>query len=86
MLTTSEKFNFLFLGIGNIFWVPVAMKFGKRASMLCSMAMLAGMLAWAAAAQTFNSLIAARCLIGFAAAAGEVSFLILYLMIDKNNS
>ncbi|KUL86056.1 hypothetical protein ZTR_06508 [Talaromyces verruculosus] len=69
--TQVLTFNFLFLGIGNIFWVPVAMKFGKRVSMLCSMAMLAGMLAWAAASQTFNSLVAARCLIGFAAAAGE---------------
>ncbi|KAJ5787444.1 hypothetical protein N7457_002434 [Penicillium paradoxum] len=33
--------NFLFLSIGNIFWVPVAMKFGKRASLLSSTLMQA---------------------------------------------
>jgi MFS family permease len=66
------QLNFLFLSIGNIFWVPVAMKFGKRASLLSSMAMQAGMLAWTAATPSFNGLLAARCLQGFAAAAGEV--------------
>ncbi|KAJ5683399.1 hypothetical protein N7462_006564 [Penicillium macrosclerotiorum] len=45
------------------------MKFGKRFSLLVSMILQAGMLAWVAAAGSFNSLIAARCLQGFAAAA-----------------
>ncbi|KAJ5605339.1 hypothetical protein N7510_010493 [Penicillium lagena] len=69
--TQVLTFNFLFLGIGNIFWVPIAMKFGKRASLLSSMAMQAGMLAWSAATTSFDSLVVARCLLGFAAAAGE---------------
>lgn len=49
------------------------MKFGKRASLLSSMAMQAGMLAWSVATTSFDGLIAARCLLGFAAAAGEVN-------------
>ncbi|CAI7604350.1 unnamed protein product [Penicillium crustosum] len=69
--TQVLTFHFLFLGIGNIFWVPIAMKFGKRASLLSSMAMQAGMLAWSAATTSFDGLIAARCLLGLAAAAGE---------------
>ncbi|KAJ5715367.1 uncharacterized protein N7483_012548 [Penicillium malachiteum] len=63
--------NFLFLSIGNIFWVPVAMKSGKRTALLSSMALQTGMFAWTAAARSFHSLLAAMCLQGFAAAAGE---------------
>jgi hypothetical protein len=36
------------------------------------MALLFAVLIWTAKAQTFNSLLAARCISGFAAAAGEV--------------
>ncbi|KKY18080.1 putative mfs transporter [Phaeomoniella chlamydospora] len=64
-------FNFLLLGIGNLFWVPMSTKFGKRPIMLISMAMLFAILIWTAKAQTFNSLLAARCLSGFASSAGE---------------
>ena len=48
------------------------MKFGKRTALLSSMALQTGMFAWTAAAGSFHSLLAARCLQGFAAAAGEV--------------
>ncbi|GFF57529.1 uncharacterized MFS-type transporter C1271.10c [Aspergillus udagawae] len=64
-------YNFLFLSIGNIFWVPVAHKFGKRASLLLSMALQAGTLVWCVTATSFSSLLAARCMQGFAGAAGE---------------
>ncbi|OJJ65701.1 hypothetical protein ASPBRDRAFT_139532 [Aspergillus brasiliensis CBS 101740] len=64
-------YNFLFLSIGNIFWVPIAHKFGKRASLLLSMALQAGALAWCVTATSFSSLLAARCVQGFAGAAGE---------------
>ncbi|RAQ65988.1 MFS transporter [Aspergillus flavus] len=64
-------YNFLFLSIGNIFWVPLANKFGKRASLLLSMALQAGTLVWCATATSFSSLLAARCVQGFAGAAGE---------------
>ncbi|GIJ92141.1 hypothetical protein Asppvi_011117 [Aspergillus pseudoviridinutans] len=64
-------YNFLFLSIGNIFWVPIAHKFGKRASLLLSMALQAGALVWCVKATSFSSLLAARCVQGFAGAAGE---------------
>ncbi|KAG8630623.1 hypothetical protein KVT40_002242 [Elsinoe batatas] len=64
-------FNFLLLGVGNMFWVPIATKFGKRFSLLASMAMLFAILIWTAKAKTYNELLAARCLSGFASSAGE---------------
>jgi MFS family permease len=53
-------------------WVPMSVKFGKRAVLITSMAMLFAALCWGASATTFNSLLAARCISGFASAAGEV--------------
>lgn len=53
-------------------WVPIAVKFGKRAVLITSMALLFASLCWGALAVTFNSLLVARCVSGFAAAAGEV--------------
>lgn len=67
-----SQLNFLFLGIGNIFWVPLAIKFGKRASMTSSMLFQAGAFMWCAVATRYDSLLAARCVLGFAAASGEV--------------
>ncbi|TKA49867.1 hypothetical protein B0A49_12905 [Cryomyces minteri] len=67
----TQQFNFLLLGLGNMFWVPFAVKFGKRAALITSMALLFAVLCWTATAKTFNSLLAARCISGFAASAGE---------------
>jgi len=53
-------------------WVPFSVKFGKRAVLITSMALLFAANCWCAKAPTFNSLLAARCVSGFAAAAGEV--------------
>ncbi|KXJ85341.1 major facilitator superfamily domain-containing protein [Microdochium bolleyi] len=64
-------FNFLLLGLGNLFWVPLSLKVGKRFVMLSSMALLFSALIWTAKATTFNSLLAARCVTGFASSAGE---------------
>lgn len=57
-------------------WVPFATKFGKRTSLLISMALLFAVLIWTAKAQSYTSLFAARCLSGFASAAGEVCAII----------
>ncbi|KAJ5246777.1 Major facilitator superfamily domain general substrate transporter [Penicillium chermesinum] len=70
-VTQLLTFNFLLLGIGNIFWVPVALKFGKRTSLLLAMTLQMGALIWCALAKGFDSLLAARIVLGFAAAAGE---------------
>ncbi|KAI6356227.1 hypothetical protein MCOR25_007917 [Pyricularia grisea] len=68
---TLMTLNFLLLGIGNLFWVPFAVKFGKRASLITSTTLLLAVLLWSANATTFNQLLAARCISGFASAAGE---------------
>ncbi|KAK7413355.1 hypothetical protein QQX98_007732 [Neonectria punicea] len=64
-------FNFLLLGIGNMVWVPFSVKYGKRPVMLVSMTVVFATLVWTAKAKTFPQLLAARCLSGFAPAAGE---------------
>ncbi len=69
------QFNLLFLGVGNLVWVPLGVKFGKRFSLITSMAIHFIVLVWTAKADGFNSLFAARCLSGLAGGAGEVSFL-----------
>jgi len=61
------------LGLGNLFWVPFSVKFGKRPALLISMALLFAVLIWTAKATNYRSLLAARCIAGFAASAGEVS-------------
>lgn len=48
------------------------MKFGKRASLLVAMTLQLGTLIWCALAKSFDSLLAARIVLGFSAAAGEV--------------
>ncbi|CAK7238093.1 hypothetical protein SEUCBS140593_010320 [Sporothrix eucalyptigena] len=65
-------FNFLLLGVGNMIWVPLSVKFGKRPIMLVANALFFAVLVWTAKAKTFNQLLAARCVSGFASAAGEV--------------
>ncbi|KAJ5133073.1 Major facilitator superfamily domain general substrate transporter [Penicillium atrosanguineum] len=70
-VTQLLTFNFLLLGIGNMFWVPIALKFGKRTSLLVAMTLQMGALIWCALAKGFDSLLAARIVLGFAAAAGE---------------
>ncbi|SPO07008.1 related to MFS transporter [Cephalotrichum gorgonifer] len=64
-------FNFLLLGVGNLIWVPLAVKFGKRFSMITSTALHFAALTWTANVDGFSSLLAARCLSGFAGSAGE---------------
>ncbi|EFX02135.1 aldehyde dehydrogenase [Grosmannia clavigera kw1407] len=64
-------FNFLLLGIGNLVWVPLSVKFGKRPMLLISSTIMFATLLWAAKATTFNQLLASRCILGFASAAGE---------------
>lgn len=66
------QLNFLFLGISQILWVPIAVKWGKRPAMIASMLLLFVAQIWAAKAGSFESLLAARCVIGLASGAGEV--------------
>jgi predicted MFS family arabinose efflux permease len=60
------------LGLGNLIWVPLSSKFGKRASLILAMLLQLSAFVWTAKSPTYSSLLAARCISGFAAAAGEV--------------
>lgn len=64
-------YNFLLLGLGNLVWVPLSVKFGKRPVMLISTVTLFAVLIWTAKAKSFNELLIARCISGFVSAAGE---------------
>ncbi|KAJ4253434.1 hypothetical protein NW762_010592 [Fusarium torreyae] len=70
-VNTIMTLNFLFLGVGNMFWVPLSVKYGKRFTMLVAMAMFFVVLIWTANATSFTQLLVARCLTGFASSAGE---------------
>ncbi|TVY75768.1 putative MFS-type transporter [Lachnellula suecica] len=66
-------FNILFLGVGNIFWVPLMRIIGKRPVFLISLPILAVTNVWAARTHNFNSLLASQIASGFAGAAAEAS-------------
>lgn len=72
ILAKQNQFNFLLLGVGNLFWVPIAIKYGKRPTLIISMVLLFAILVWTAMEPSFTGLLAARCLSGFVSAAGEV--------------
>lgn len=63
--------NFLFLGLGNLFWIPLSEKIGKRPVLLmCSCLFFASSI-WAAASKGYGSLLGARIVQGFSASASE---------------
>ena len=59
------------LGVGNLFWVPLMRKIGKRLAYLVAIFLLMIFNIWSYEAKSFSSLLAARILSGFAAAAGD---------------
>lgn len=64
-------FNILFLGLGNIFWVPLAVKIGKRPVLILCSAIFFASSIWSAEATSYGSLLAARIVQGFGASASE---------------
>lgn len=70
-------------GAANIWWVPLSNVFGRRPIILINLLILTGCSVWAAKANTFSSLLAARVFQGIGGAAsdtlcpgivGEISF------------
>ena len=59
------------LGAGNLFWVPLIRKIGRRPVYLVAIFLLMIFNIWSHEAKSFSSLLAARILSGFAAAAGD---------------
>jgi MFS family permease len=64
-------FNLLFLGIGNLFWIPMCNKIGKRPVLLLCTGIFFVSSIWSAVAKDWGSLFGARIVQGFGASASE---------------
>ncbi|KAK5047679.1 hypothetical protein LTR84_006344 [Exophiala bonariae] len=64
-------YNVLAQGLGNMIWVPTMLSFGKRWTVLGTMLLLLPCIAWGATAKSYESLLAARIMSGFASGASE---------------
>ncbi|ERS97464.1 MFS transporter [Sporothrix schenckii 1099-18] len=62
----------LMMGMSNLVWVPLMIKFGRRPVYIGSYLLFIGTTAWAASATSYSSMLAATALLGCAAGAGEV--------------
>jgi hypothetical protein len=65
------NYNVLALGMCNFFWVPMALVFGKRPTLISALAMLFGANIWGAYATTYKTVLGARVLQGFGGGAVE---------------
>jgi hypothetical protein len=61
----------LLQGMGNLFWVPMMVKFGRRPVYVISFTIYTAVSAWAGAEASFDRALAARILMGFASGAAE---------------
>ncbi|VUC32968.1 unnamed protein product [Clonostachys rosea] len=62
----------LMIGVGNLIWVPLAIKFGRRPVYMVSYILLTACVLWSGAAKSFASSLVARILLGLACAAPEI--------------
>lgn len=60
------------MGVSNIIWIPMAVKYGRRIVYIASFAVFTAATAWAGAARTYESELAARIFIGVGSGAAEV--------------
>jgi len=61
----------LLQGMGNLFWMPLIVKYGRRPNYVVSFCLYTATAAWAGAATSYQSALAARILMGFASGAAE---------------
>ncbi len=61
----------LLLGVGNLFWMPIVIKYGRRPVYIASFVGFFLTTIWAGLAKSFSSELAARILMGFVAGAGD---------------
>ncbi|RHZ60793.1 putative MFS transporter [Aspergillus thermomutatus] len=59
------SYSVLAMGLANIFWMPLALCFGKRPIVLVSMAMFVTGVIWTSVAKDYNSLMGARVFASF---------------------
>ncbi|KAK3636498.1 hypothetical protein LTR56_014124 [Elasticomyces elasticus] len=63
--------NLLLLGLGNLFWIPLSEKIGKRPVLVITSGLFFVSTVWAAVAKSYGSLLGARIVQGFAASVSE---------------
>jgi MFS family permease len=66
-------FNVLWLGVGNLFWIPLMRVIGKRPVYLLALPIFIAVNIWSYFARSYGSLLAARILSGFAASAADAT-------------
>ncbi|PYH41678.1 putative MFS transporter [Aspergillus saccharolyticus JOP 1030-1] len=59
------SWSVLSMGLANLFWMPLALTFGKRPIVLISMAMFVAGIIWTVVAKDYNSLMGARVFASF---------------------
>lgn len=62
----------LMMGLSNVVWVPLMVKFGRRPVYIVAYLLYCGTSIWCAKAETYGSMLAARAILGCAAGAGEI--------------
>lgn len=70
-ISLLSNYSVLALGMCNFLWVPLALVFGKRPTIIAALSMLFGANIWGAYATTYNSVLGARVLQGFGGGAVE---------------
>lgn len=63
--------NLLFLGLGNLFWIPLSLKIGKRPVLVICVTIFFASSIWSAVAKDWGSLLGARIIQGFGASVVE---------------
>ena len=61
----------LLQGMGNLIWMPLIVKYGRRPVYLGSFTLYTACAIWAGVARSYSSELAARIIMGFAAGSGE---------------
>ena len=64
-LSALVTYSVLSMGLANLFWMPLALCFGKRPVVLVSMTMFLGGIIWSSVAKDYNSLLGSRVFASF---------------------
>ena len=64
-LSPLISYSVLAMGLANLFWMPLALSFGKRPIVLISMTMFLCGIIWSAVAKDYNSLLGSRIFASF---------------------
>lgn len=70
-ITALMTYPSMFMGVGNLICMPLALAIGRRPVYLMSLLILIGSAVWAAYAKSYNEHLVARMLLGFAAGQSE---------------